>query len=29
RGGIGRKETFYLKLDSSPEKDWSADLIYR
>ncbi|WP_080633789.1 sphingomyelin phosphodiesterase [Leptospira santarosai] len=29
RGGVGRKETFYLRLDSSPEKDWSADLIYR
>ncbi|EMM86281.1 sphingomyelin phosphodiesterase [Leptospira santarosai str. 2000027870] len=29
RGGVGLKETFYLRLDSSPEKDWSADLIYR
>ncbi|WP_081385962.1 sphingomyelin phosphodiesterase [Leptospira santarosai] len=29
RGVVGLKETFYLKLDSSPEKDWSADLIYR
>lgn len=26
---IGPRETFYLKLDSSPEMDWSKNLIYR
>ncbi|AXR59716.1 sphingomyelin phosphodiesterase [Leptospira mayottensis] len=29
RSWIGLREIFYLKLDSSPEKDWSSDLIYR
>ncbi|WP_061235238.1 sphingomyelin phosphodiesterase [Leptospira weilii] len=26
---LGPRETFYLKLDSSPEMDWSKNLIYR
>ncbi|EMY79418.1 sphingomyelin phosphodiesterase [Leptospira weilii serovar Ranarum str. ICFT] len=26
---VGLNEIFYLQLDSTPERDWSADLIYR